>query len=51
MTSLISTFRKGGIEQWPIGVISGGGGRTPIDGQRTVITVRRPGPCGLVCTL
>lgn len=43
---------SGGTDRWPIGRdMSGGTGRTPIDGQRTVITVRRPGPCGLICTL
>lgn len=60
MTERSSTFRcsdyrrrdiSGGTDRWPIGVITDGGGRAPIDGQRTVLTVRRPGPCGLTCTV
>lgn len=61
MTERSSTFRNpitNGGEQVTIGMrdISGGTGRyptyrTPIDGQRTVITVRRPGPCGICVIL
>lgn len=61
MTDRNSTFRNsdyrrrdisGGTDRWSIGRdMSGGTGRTPIDGQRTVITVRRPGPCGVTCTV
>ena len=60
MDKHISTFR------YPTGdwrrIITNGGGRqpigvsivmraTPIDGQRTILTVRRPGPCSLICTV
>ena len=51
MTNLMSTFRHGGIEQWPIGVISGGGGRTPIDGQRTRGPITNDGSCATIITV
>jgi hypothetical protein len=34
---------SGGTGRWPIGVITDGGGRT-------ILTVRKPGPCSLTCT-